>query len=268
MKIDHPKDFNFYQIDGLYLWKYLDLYKLLDLITSEKLHFQRFDKLEDGIEGLTGEAVHLMSLTQNPPLTKETIDKTLSPNAQDKRILEDSLIRNKLKKLIESQKSQFASCWYLGPRESMSMWKVYSKADGIALKFEAKELAQMVIDSAKSHISTDFHFLYYGKVDYKDIWPFNKFEKFDGKFNGLKKDKSYSSENEYRFVTVIPLDKIGNYEFFKLPIGKLAEFNVEIIANPFMEKWQFNGLKILLEKFELEGKLKKSEMKVNKLNNE
>jgi len=144
------------------------------------------------------------------------------------------------------------------------MWKIYSKSDGIALKFKAKELTETIIASAESYTNSDFHVLYYGKVDYKNIWPFDPQERFDGKFNGLKKDKSYSSEEEFRFVTVIPLEKMGKHSFFRLPIGKLSEFDIEIITNPFMESWKIQGLKKLLEKFGLNEKMLESNMKINK----
>ncbi|EKD54324.1 MAG: hypothetical protein ACD_60C00094G0004 [uncultured bacterium] len=33
------------------IWRYMDIYKLFDLISNKKLHFCRLDKLEDIYEG-------------------------------------------------------------------------------------------------------------------------------------------------------------------------------------------------------------------------
>jgi hypothetical protein len=87
--------------------------------------------------------------------------------------------------VFSTQKTQFASCWFLDDRESFAMWKIYSKKEGIALKFNAKQFAETVVASAENYSNTDFKILYYGKVDYKNIRPFDPLEKFDGKFNGL-----------------------------------------------------------------------------------
>ena len=265
MKIEHPTEFNLKQLENHFLWKYLDLYKLLDLITTKELYFTRFDHFEDGLEGLTGTAVSLMALTQGRTLTMETVIKTVDEDTQKLLIEKDRNNRRELEEIINrSQKTQFASCWFLDNRESLSMWKIYSKNEGIALKFKAKQLAETVIASAESFTNSDFKMLYYGKVDYKNIWPFDPDERFDGKFNGLKKDRSYGCENEFRFVAVIPLKKIGIYDNFKLPIGELKDFELDIITNPFMETWQFNSLRNLLNNYGLDEKLSASKMKIKK----
>lgn len=265
MKVEHPDELNLQELEGSYLWKYIDLFKLIDLITTGEIYFQRFDKFEDGLEGLTGKAVSLMAFTQGAPLNEDNINKAFSPEDQKRIILDDLNRREELKQAIDqSQKTQFASCWFLDNRESLSMWKIYSKSDGIALKFKAKELTETIIASAECYTNSDFQILYYGKVDYKNIWPFDPNERFDGKFNGLKKDRSYSSENEFRFVSVIPLEKIEKHNFFRLPIGALSEFDLEIITNPFMDSWKFIGLKKLLKKYGLDEKICESKMKIKK----
>lgn len=266
MKVEHPNKFNIQELEGLYLWKYLDLFKLIDLITTGEIYFQRFDKFEDGLEGLTGQAVSLMAFTQADPLTEENINKAaFNPEDQKKAILADKNRREELKKSIDQlQKTQFASCWFLDDRESLSMWKIYSKSDGIALKFKAKELTETIIASAESYTNSDFHILYYGKVDYKNIWPFDPHERFEGKFNGLKKDRSYSSENEFRFVSATSLEKIEKHICFRLPIGAIDEFDLEIITNPFMDSWKIEGLRKLLQKYSLHDKMSESKMKIKK----
>jgi len=263
MTIDFPNNFSLDDLNDKFLWKYLDLYKLIDLLHSQQLYFTRFDHYEDGLEGITGKGIGLKALTQGPPLTKENVTTTIDQAMQDKHIAEDQRIRKELLDLIDtSQKSQYGCCWFIGDRESIAMWKLYSKKEGVAIKFKARQLADTIIASAKSLTNTDFNILYYGPVEYKNIWPFDPHETFNGKFNGLKKDKSYVHENEFRFVAVLPSVKKGLHHHFRLPIGQLSNFDIEIITNPFMEHWHFDNLKLLLQNFHIDGKVQKSKIEV------
>jgi hypothetical protein len=265
MKIEHPDSHSVNKLQDMFLWKFLDLFKLLDIISSRELYFTRFDNFEDGLEGLTGKAIGLMAFTQGIPLTMENVNKSPDIETQRKIVKEDQHKRKELDEIINgSQKTQFASCWFLGDRESLAMWKIYSKKEGVALKFRAKQLTETIIASASSYTNSDFKKFYYGKVDYKNIWPFDPHEDYPGKFNGLKKDRSYIHENEYRFVAVVPSSKQGQISYLKLPIGDLKYFDVEIITNPFMETWQFDALRNTLVKHNLDSKLIASNMKVKK----
>jgi hypothetical protein len=78
MKIEHPERFNIRQLENDFLWKYLDIFKLLDFITTGKIYFTRFYQFEDGLEGLTGKAVNLMETTQGKPFTFETMNKSFT----------------------------------------------------------------------------------------------------------------------------------------------------------------------------------------------
>lgn len=264
MNIEHPVGSNLNELDGQFLWKYLDLYKLLDLITTKQLHFTRLDHFEDGLEGLTAKAVSLMAFTEGDPWTTETVGDHFTPEEKDELVKEDQSRRQRIEEVRNSsQKTQFANCWFLNDRESLAMWKIYSEKGGVALKFKAKQLVETVIASAESFTSADFHILCYGKVDYKNIWPYDPSETFGGKFNAMKKDRSYVSENEFRFIVVTPTDKAGVHNYFRLPISNLKDYDVEIIANPFIESWQYAGLESLLKNYELEEKLRRSKMKIN-----
>lgn len=265
MTIDFPNNYSLDDLNDKFLWKYLDLYKLIDILYSQQLYFTRFDHYEDGLEGITGKGIGLKAFTQGQPLTKENINPAFDQGTQDRLIADDQGRRKEYSDSIEaSQKSQYGCCWFVGDRESLAMWKLYSKKEGIAIKFKARQLADTIIASAESLTNTDFSILYYGPVEYKNIWPFDPHETFKGKFNGLKKDKSYIHETEFRFVAVVPSDKKGVHHHLRLPIGQVSNLDIEIIANPFMEQWQFDNLKLLLHNFHLDDKLHKSKMEVRK----
>ena len=263
MDLEHPKKYNSQELDNSFLWKYLDIFKLISLISTKEIHFTRFDKLDDGLEGLTYEAIKLMLRTQNPPSTRDSLKHLgTDDNNINFIIQEEQEIRKKLEyEIYCSQKTQFVSCWFLNNKESLAMWNIYSEKNGVALKFKAKPLVETIIASAKSYTNSDFEKMYYGKVDYKNLWPYD--ETCDGKFNGLKKDNSYNHENEFRFVTVVKGKHAGIHSNFKLPISDIKNFDLEIISNPYIKDWQYKSLEHLLSKFGLENKLRPSDMKVN-----
>ena len=142
------------------------------------------------------------------------------------------------------------------------MWKIYSDKNGVAVKFDAKELTDTILKAAESYTDKDFEYLTFGPLNYKNIWPFDPHETFDGRFNAMKKDNSYSHENEFRFITVVPLAKKGVYEHLKLLIGDISTYNIEIIANPFMKNWEITNLRALLKPYNLDTKLISSQMEV------
>ncbi len=263
MRIKYPDKFYIKEYDSKFLWRYIDFYKLIDLLINKRIYFTRFDNFEDGIEGLTGRGVGLKVLTQSEPLTKNNIND-FEKETKEKHINDDRNRRKEyLNTLANSQQTQFASCWFLGERESLAMWKLYSGNGGVAIKFNAKELIEAIIAAAKSYTNSPFEIFYFGSVNYKNIWPFDPYETFDGKFNGLKKDKSYIYENEFRFVATVLSKNKGNYKSFVLPIGELSAYNMTIITNPFMENWKIENLRSLLKKYNLENYLTISSMEIN-----
>lgn len=265
MKIEYPDNFSLDDLNDAFLWRYIELHKLLDLLVNEHIYFTRLDKFEDGIEGITGKNVSLKAFNQSTPITKENINTSFTETMQSHIIKEDKTRRLEyLNGLSNSQLTQFASCWYLGNRESLAMWKLYSRNDGVAIKFPARELVDTLKAAAESYTNSDFKIFILGPVDYKNIWPFDPHEKFDGKFNALKKDKSYSHESEFRFIAVTNIQTKGKYDSFKLPTGKLIGYKLEIRTNPFMADYQKDILFKFLSKFGLSNCLTHSRMEIRK----
>ncbi|GEM_PF-5162403 len=264
MEIDYPETFSIDEFDEEYLWKYTDLYKLMDLIKNHKIHFARLDHFEDGLEGLIGRELSLWAFVHGISFSEGNIDPGMSQVEQIKAITNNDSMRGGWD-LFKSnlQRSQFASCWFLGKKESMAMWKIHSLSNGIALRFNAKQFIETVIASAKRSKQKDFCRLYFGEVNYKDHWPLKRFTIFDKENIGLKKDAAYDFEKEFRFVAVIPKSTVGKHEYLKLPIGSLKSMDVKIIANPFMENWQYNVLQSLLKKHKIDEKLVKSTILIN-----
>ncbi len=264
MKIEYPENFSIKEYENKFLWRYIDFNKLLYLIINKQIYFTRFDNFEDGLEGLTGRGIELKMLTQQEPLTKDNINGFDDETKENLINFDKNNRQEYLNTIRNSQQTQFASCWFLEKKESLAMWKLYSGKEGVAIRFNAKQLIDTIIAAAQNYTNSDFKILYLGPVDYKNIWPVDLTETFDGKFNGLKKDKSYIYENEFRFVVAVSKKHKGKHNSFMLPIGELSSYNMSIITNPFMENWKIENLKSLLKKFNLESFLKTSSMEINR----
>ncbi len=265
MIIQFPNNFKIDDYNDKFLWRYIDLHKLIDLLNKKQIYFTRFDHFEDGVEGLTGKGVSLKAFTQGEPITMTNVGPNLTPEQKEITIRQDKNWREMyLDEITGSQQTQFASCWFLGDRESLAMWKLYSRKEGVAIKFKARQLIDTLVTAARNYTSSAFHIMYLGQVAYKNIWPFDPLENFDGQFNGLNKDRSYLHENEFRFVSVVPITEKAKHNNFTLPIGELNTFDFKIITNPFMEKYEMENLKTLLGKYELENYLIPSRMEIRK----
>lgn len=258
MKIQHPSNYK-YQ-DDEFLCRYFSMPKFIDLFFNQNLHFTRLDHFEDNLEGITVEGAKHRKWFLNPPLTEENINEGIP---KELITWEANQRKEHYDSLKFSQTSQYASCWFQGDRESIAMWKLYSNSNGLMLKFRMNELIKYITISAESFKSDVFLEMCYDKISYKKLNPFDYTETFDNVFNGLKKDVAYEHEKEFRFIVVCDAKDAGKHSFFRLPIGSLKDFDfLEIYSNPFMRDWEFDNNKKLFRLFNLENKLKKSEIDV------
>lgn len=169
----------------LKIWRYMDLWKFLDIIDNKKLYLARADTFEDKFEGRI-------------PINKvsELIDG--HPLKSIDNFSEGTL-----------KKSSYISCWSSQQEETYPMWKIYSDYRGaVAIKSTVGNL----IDS----ISDDEGDQHIGKINYVN-------PKGDYSFKGnalqlfFEKRDYFLFENEIRIITTLPY-KDGR-ELLELPFG-------------------------------------------------
>jgi hypothetical protein len=111
------------------LWRYIDLYKLKDLIEKDALYFCRLDKLPDIREG----------------------HRSMPSKARDHQLLNLMQIPDisiTIDEIEERAKTyNFVNCWHRSPCQSQEMWQNYPKAEVVikttvdslknSLKFES-----------------------------------------------------------------------------------------------------------------------------------
>ncbi len=153
------------------IWRYMDLWKFLDILDNKKLHLSRTDTFEDKLEGRV-------------PFKNFEKDDKKDPALE--------IVDNSSKK--DLVKCTYISCWNLNEKETYTLWKTYTNVrEGIAIKTTVGNLIDSIsIEKEKQQ--------YIGKVEYintneKYCFKGNTFQLF------FQKRDYFSSEKELRILT-------------------------------------------------------------------
>lgn len=247
------------------LWRYLNIWKFIDLLSTSKLHFTRVDKIKED-EPFD---------SKYPDKIYEILKKNLIEinKFNDKQASMDAKVWRRFDTVID--KLFFINCWNISDHESAAMWKIYTQENkGIAIQTTYKKLMHSI---EKKGIMA-------GLVEYID----HNTLKFDdgnllsygsnGAYNHcFLKHISYNYEKEFRLgyashdkkyikgINYETKTSKGTYasdirEFIKIPIIDLNNLIENIYASPFMDSWQIEILNILLHKFRINKKIQYSEL--------
>lgn len=182
---------------NLIIWKYMDLWKFLDILDSKKLYLSRADFFEDKFEGRII-AKNINKLSDDDPLK-----------------VVDSFSESSLKK------STYISCWSSEQNETYPLWKIYSDyRSSIAIKSTVGDL----IDS----ISNEDEIQYIGSIKYRN---FDEVYKFNGNTFQIffEKRNYFKFEKEVRLIT--ELSYKNDQELLKLPLGTTINVNFKKLIN-------------------------------------
>jgi hypothetical protein len=261
MQIDINKDYRFQ--DDQFLWRYMDLHRLIYFLNSENIFFSPLNSFFDPLEGITQK--HLKDKQYVEALDRKSETKDGLPLKTKEKLEEEKVeLKEQFKsKLEEIQKTYFASCWFLGVRESLAMWDAYSNKDSVAIKFNPQDLCTCIIDSCEKLDNPDFDLMVHGKVEYFKISPFDPNDEglrnCGHKYKGFLKDLSYKHEEEFRFL-VMQNNNDKTYNFFELSLKNLKDLNFSIVTHPQMEPWKYANIATILKSKGLEHMLTKSEI--------
>lgn len=261
MQIEINKAYTFEE--DQFLWRYMDLHRLIYFLNSENIFFSPLNTFFDPMEGITEKHLHDKQYMDELD-RKGDEEEGLPKGSQEELIEEKHEIKERFKsRLEEIQKTYFASCWYLGVRESLAMWDTYSNKDSVALKFKPADLCKSIINSCKKTEARDFHKMVHGKVEYFKISPYDEnddsIKNCGHRFKGFLKDLSYKHEEEFRFLVMQNNDD-KTYNFFELSLENLRNLDFCIVTHPYMEPWKHNNIHTVLRTKGLEHKLVKSQI--------
>lgn len=96
------------------IWRYIEFWKLEDLVKSRQLYFRRADRLNDELEGL-------------PPSEYERILKLSKYDLNDIQKRDHDI-----GSLAQFRQSFYVNCWHLQVEETATMWARHGR-DGVAI---------------------------------------------------------------------------------------------------------------------------------------
>jgi len=248
---------------GVYLWRYFDLHKFFSFLHNKEIRFTRMDEFEDPLEGIplralvTFEEERDLELIGDDKLSDLILDltkfKKLSFEMQDR-----------IKNIKAIQRSSFVSCWFLGKRESMAMWNLYSNTDGVAVKVPAINLFRHFENSSENIFDQNVSSFYAGKVNYQD------FKTIDAEDESaavpkvaLRKDVSYKHEEEFRFVIRTKKDDAEKDSFTSV-IEDFSSLKMKVVCHPLMAEWKRNNIQQILNDASLSRAFTLSEIRLRK----
>lgn len=230
-RLSHPA---FPQPDnpGVKVWRYMDLSKLVWLLTRKELYFSRLDALQDPFEGST--------TRKTVEGVKEFMRRRGYPQTSDEV----------LKIFGTARKSMYVSCWCALDNESEAMWRLYCPAgQGIAI--------QSTYESLKSSIR-DLE-VYIGRVSYVDYDEYN-FRNINVLAFAMHKRLAFAHESEIRMVQSkqIEVDKTG----ITIPWAP-SDFVHGVYVDPYAPEHYFDAVRAIVDQFapDMSGRLTWSRMK-------
>lgn len=207
------------------VWRYMDLSKLLYLISRQNLFLSRLDLFNDAHEGSIPKINSIERLKfEQEHYGRNSIESFWSPVTK------------------QARKSTYVNCWRLDDIESEAMWKLYCPDNkGIAIQTTYKKLVKSInYDDS----------LYIGQVNYidfeKEWFPDN-----NAMYPVMHKRKAFEHEKEVRLVKSDPAYWAVNSP--ESPIGINCKWDTNtienIFVNPYSEAWYFETVSEVLNKY-------------------
>lgn len=204
MHKDHP-EFEILRTKDLPYWRYMDLWKFLNLISTSKLYFPNFEMLGDQNEGRIPEKIYKMMLEEE------------SKDGSEYATTIKNHIETKLR--IRTLVSSWSAC----KTESFALWKMYAKEKlGIGIKSNYERLKKAFDNTTED--------IYIGEVRYYDDKNPN-YRIGNSFYTFLTKNNYYEFESEVRCITEVS-HKEPNVTFKNIDVN-LNDLIEEVYISPF-----------------------------------
>lgn len=218
------------------LWRFMDLFKFVDLITSNKLTLVNLTGMKDPYEGVLHSSIDIQCVDLNGNLKEE-------PSNDYVNFINDSI-----------RQILFISCWHENEFESAGMWDIYGNQNGIAIRTNINKLKKSIkFDSFKEMDLLRVN--YYKELDDYFIPKRTESHMYTGLLN---KRISFSHEKEVRLIWH-PRDYEDKSIIRKIEVD-LNDLIECIYVSPLFEHWQLNSIINLTRKLGIKSRIKKSEL--------
>ena len=160
------------------LWGYMDLPKLIALLSDRRLYFPRLDCLGDPYEG---SSPHVMAAGRDAALRSVGVAETQIHAIRERR--------------SKARYTNFVSCWRLGEDESEAMWRLCCPGgQGVAIQTTYAKLAEWVVN-----LQTPNWQVYMGCVNYID-YSTDQFDSSNSFNYAMHKHRAFEHEREVRII--------------------------------------------------------------------
>ena len=246
------------------LWRYMDLARLLALVSNRTLFFPALDKLGDRFEGQWSDRTLELIREWDKLWTRDRGDHVVvEDKRQDQRLkfpredpswsVEETINHwNRTISTGASRRSTFVNCWYQEAEESEAMWKLFaSQQYGVTVRTTAARLVGSFTERLPDYL---------GRVAYiaydKDHMPVTEFPPV------FFKRRAFMHEREVRAV-VAPQYRAEKTEVKNGSVG--VEYKVDperlieaVVVSPYSPDWLLDVVRTTLVRFEIDAPVEKS----------
>ena len=246
------------------LWRYMDLAKLLALISKRSLFFPSLDKLGDRFEGRWSEPTLAMIRDRDELWSRDRGDHVVVEDKRTDQRLEfpkqdpdwsiDETIHHWNLTIRDgaSRDSTFVNCWYEEAEESEAMWKLFaSQQYGVAVRTTPTHLLCSFTEQLPD---------YFGRVSYiaydQHLMPVTEFPPV------FFKRRAFMHEREVRAV-IAPEHRVEKAEKKYHSPGVECPIDPErliqaVVVSPYSPAWLLDVVQSVLEKYEIDVTVEQS----------
>ena len=246
------------------LWRYMDLAKLLALVSNRTLFFAALDKLGDRFEGRWSERTFEIIRGRDElwihdghdhvVVEDKTQDQRLNFPKEDSNWSADETVNhwNRVIRHGASRQPTFVNCWYEEAEESEAMWKLFaSQQYGVAVRTTAARLVSSFTKQLPDYLGRVVYIAYD-----KHLIPVTEFPPV------FFKRRAFMHEREVR-VVVAPQHRAKKSDVETGSVGIEYEIDPEylieaVVVSPYSPEWLLNVVQSTLRKFEIDALIEKS----------
>jgi hypothetical protein len=264
--------------ENSFLYRYLTIDKLLDLLLSERISLVRLNLFNDKLEGSSLKHLFLNHFSelakknmQSQGGTFGIVSLTVNPTERNKQSRQREVFQDK----------NYASCWYINNYESVAMWQLYSKSDSVAIKIPYEVLNKELLNG-NFEINSKYEKLKFGAISYHRFRNIENVEqtKIKTDTQGFIKDSSFEHEREFRIMVeskdpekkylesrgilldedVVELNNSNEMKVKHLKLNNFKELPFEIIFHPECQKWHKKNIEKIIKEFNIKFNIIDSEL--------
>ena len=246
------------------LWRYMDLAKLLALVSNRTLFFTALDKLGDRFEGQWSDRTFELIRERDELWIGDRGDHVVVEDKREDQRLEfpredpswsvEETINYWTKTLRAgaSRRSTFVNCWYQEAEESEAMWKLFAGQQyGVAVRTTAARLVGSFTEQLPDYLGHVAYIAYD-----KHLMPVTEFPPV------FFKRRAFMHEREVRAV-VAPQHRAEKTEVENGPVGIEYKIDPErlieaVVISPYSPDWLFDVVRSTLGRFEIDTPVEKS----------